>query len=131
MVRSDRARYLPPAFLLLVATFMAWSFFGDEDGQEVPAAGVGAVEALCAATEAAADGDSDAASAIFADRAHEPLHNLAAAVAERDRGVAGRLLETKQGVEARLEQGRPTTFDELIAAAREAAGVVGADPGGC
>lgn len=129
MVRSDRARYLPPALLLLLAAVIAWtSFGGGED--EAPVA-VAAVDGLCAARDAAAGGESEAASAVFADRAHEPLHDLAAAVAVRDRGAAGRLLQAKQEVEAALDQGELAAFDELVAAAREAGGVLGGDPGGC
>ena len=109
---------------------MSWSFFGN-DTNDVPVAGAEAIEGLCAATEAAAEGRDDEVSALFADGAHQQLHDLAAAVAKRDRAMAGRLLEVKQEVEADLQDGRRPTFGPLVATTREAAAILGPDPGAC
>ncbi|MGH9242945.1 MAG: hypothetical protein ACRD29_01230 [Acidimicrobiales bacterium] len=57
------------------------------------------IDALCMAPDA---GDALQARTIFFDRAHEPLHQLAADVGDDDRGIEGRLLEAKQRVEADL-----------------------------
>ena len=57
-----------------------------------------AVAALCTARNAAA-GDPDGAEVTFLDRAHVPLHVIAAAVEDEDRALAGELLEAKQSVE--------------------------------
>lgn len=117
-------------FLLVVAAVMSWSFFGNDPNDD-PVAGAEAIQGLCAATEAAAEGRDDEVSALFADRAHQQLHDLAAAVAKRDRAMAGRLLEVKQEVEADLEDGRRPRFGPLVAAAREAAAILGPSPGDC
>jgi hypothetical protein len=51
--------------------------------------------------------DPQGARAGFYDNAHEPLHELARLVGEVNRARAGRLLETKEAVEADLDAGRP------------------------
>ncbi|MGH2698818.1 MAG: hypothetical protein ACRDJL_06420 [Actinomycetota bacterium] len=63
----------------------------------------GVVDALCEAQEAAGR-DFGQARMVFFDRAHNPLHDIAAAVGEIDRSSAARLLEAKQAVEADFER---------------------------
>ena len=84
----------------------------------------GIVGALCEARDRAVR-DAAEAEAIFLDRAHDGLHDLAREVAEVDRSAAARLLEAKQSVEADIE--RPSSgaslevhLEELIASARRA-----------
>jgi len=60
-----------------------------------------AVAALCTARNQAT-GDPEAAQTTFLDRAHVPLHVIAAAVEDEDRAVSARLLEAKQTVEERF-----------------------------
>ncbi|HZP26597.1 MAG TPA: hypothetical protein VFB90_06075 [Dehalococcoidia bacterium] len=59
-------------------------------------------EGLCQARNLAAQGDLPGASRAFLDRAHLPLHVLAAAVQPRDTAAAGTLLETMFRVETVL-----------------------------
>jgi hypothetical protein len=84
-------------------------------------------EALVALCEALAEVSRDpaAAAAIFYDRAHARLHDLARAVAKADRVGAARLLEAKQAVESDLDGATPRRaldkdLDMLIAATRRA-----------
>jgi len=83
----------------------------------------GVVDALCEAKDEAPR-DPEAARTTFFDRAHDPLHDIAAAVEEVDRSSAARLLEAKQAVEADLEaMGTPelaSDLGRLIAATRDA-----------
>lgn len=74
----------------------------DGDGQSTADADrFGAVYlALCDSETALAESDVARAGALFADRAHQPLHELAAEVGIDDRSAAARLLEAKQVVEA-------------------------------
>lgn len=69
-----------------------------------------AVTAICTARNEAPT-DPDAAEVAFLDRAHIPLHVIAAAVEDEDRALAGRLLEAKQAVEE--EFAGKTDPDEL------------------
>lgn len=73
---------------------------------------------VCEAAEAAA-GDVEAAEAIFFDRAHDSLHELAATLDDTDRVSAARLLEAKQDVEAELDGAvrREIVRDHLVALA--------------
>lgn len=72
-------------------------------GARVPAAEViAAVDALCRATEQSS-ADRAAAASAFTDRAHDRLHDLAAALEGVDRSAAARLLVAKQRVEAALD----------------------------
>jgi hypothetical protein len=72
-------------------------------GERVPVTQLrGVVEALCEVEDEAAR-DPEEARTIFFDRAHDPLHDIAAAAEEVDRSSAARLLEAKQAVEADLE----------------------------
>ena len=61
-------------------------------------------KAVCETVDLAGAGSEglDRARRSFVDRAHEPLHELAAALDTVDRGAAARLLEAKQRVEADL-----------------------------
>lgn len=84
---------------------------------------VGAMAGMCTARNEVEDPDK--AQATFLDRAHIPLHVIAAAVEDEDRDLSGRLLEVKQGVEEEfagkadpkeLEQG----LNDLIEVSAEA-----------
>ena len=82
------------------------------------------VTALCEARDDIGR-DAGATEAIFFDRAHDRLHDLARDAAELDRSVAARLLEAKQNVEADLDEApsrRVLTddFDALIDSTRRA-----------
>ena len=88
-----------------------------------------AARGLCDAVAEAAGGDAAAARAAFFDGAHQPLHELAAETAERDRAVAARLLEAKQAVEAALDDTNgdlERAFDQLVAATTDALGAIDA-----
>lgn len=82
----------------------------------------GLLPALCRARGA----PFDEVRGAFLDEAHAPLHVLADDVASEDRGAAADLLEAKQAVESRLEQGPAGAaplqrdLDELIDATVEA-----------
>lgn len=85
-------------------------------------------DGVCQALKDTRAGRSAAARQAFVDRAHVPLHNLAAATARRDRQAAARLLEAKQRVEQDFEDdGGLLTADlqELGTAADAAIGIVG------
>lgn len=58
---------------------------------------VGAIAAMCSTRDGVDDPQS--AQVTFLDRAHIPLHVMAAAVEDEDRALSGRLLEAKQAVE--------------------------------
>ncbi len=58
-----------------------------------------AVEGLCLA-RSQADTDPKSVRATFYDRPHEALHTLARTLESLDRGLAARLLEAKEAVEA-------------------------------
>ena len=67
--------------------------------------------------------DPDAVRNVFFDRAHQPLHELAAETSRHDRATAARLLEAKQAVEADLDspdRSLDTDLDELLDAASDA-----------
>ncbi|HEX2064101.1 MAG TPA: hypothetical protein VHE80_06740, partial [Acidimicrobiales bacterium] len=99
--------------LLLVGTGVAlWYGLKDDrdaGSRHVEASGdyARAYAGLCTARSAARSGEVASAGNAFSDRAHQPLHELAARAAERDRAAAGRLLEAKQAVEGDLAQGSP------------------------
>ncbi len=65
---------------------------------------------------AAIDGDPSLASTLFFDRAHDRLHELAAAVSDIDRSIEARLLEAKQRVEADLSIDRAPDLAAHLAA---------------
>ena len=72
-------------------------------GQDYPVGDLtDAVTAMCEASAAARDGEVPEARTIFIDRAHVPLHVIAAAVEDDDRQQAAALLEAKQLVETSI-----------------------------
>ena len=92
---------------------------------------------VCRALGAAKAGDSDRARTIFDDEAHGPVHDLSTQVDDEDRGLAGRLLEAKQAVEAAVK-GSGDDSDELRQALERLAAVtadavteVEGEPGPC
>jgi hypothetical protein len=95
-----------------------------------------AVEGLCEAETLAAGGLQGEAQQVFQDQSHAYLHELAAQLQERDRDLAGQLLEAKQEVEvALLERSDPETLAIRIGALRavveSAVAVVGLTNVGC
>jgi hypothetical protein len=95
-----------------------------------------AVEGLCEAETLAAGGLQDEAQQVFQDQSHAYLHELAAQLQERDRDLAGQLLEAKQEVEvALLEMSDPETLAIRIGALRaiveSAVAVLGLTNVGC
>ncbi len=107
----------------VAASALALTGCGEDPGSaptattEIP----GVIDALCAARDA---GDSDRARTISFDRAHDPLHELAADLSDEDRGTEARLLEAKQRVEADLTSDASPDLvddlDELITATADA-----------
>lgn len=84
-------------------------------------------EALCRATEAQ---DTTTAVEVWDADVHQPLHELADAVGEADREVAGRLLEAKFAVESAIAGDAPHALlqerlQTLIDHARDALGRLG------
>lgn len=90
--------------------------------------------ALC---DAAAAETAEEAAGYFYGSAHRPLHELAAAVADRDRQRAARLLEAKRAVEDALPDGSgagadwPARLDDLEEATRAALEVMGSPAPPC
>jgi len=81
------------------------------------------VGALCESLSLAPS-DPGAAGTVFADRAHERLHDLARELEPEDRALTGQLLEAKQAVEADLDAaGIPQDTAELAADLRRLADV--------
>jgi hypothetical protein len=104
-------------------------------GERVPVTHLrGVVEALCEASDEAAR-DAEAARRIFFDRAHDPLHDIAAAAEKVDRSSAARLLEAKQAVEADLEATAApeltSDLGRLIVATRDALEDLSVSTEGC
>ena len=88
----------------------------------------GAITALCTAREAAAD-DPDEAEEQFLNRAHIPLHVIAAAVQDENASQASRLLEAKTTIEEEFVGDRDPEaleghFTELIEATADALGTL-------
>lgn len=73
------------------------------DDEASPSPATAAHDGLCQALQAADAGDEKTARAVFFDRSHDGLHDLAARAAEIDRSLAADLLEAKQDVEALLD----------------------------
>lgn len=95
-----------------------------------------AVEGLCEAETLAAGGLQSEARRVFQNQSHAYLHELAAQLEERDRVLAGQLLEAKQEVEVALQGGSdPETLALRIGALRavveSAVTVVGLQNVGC
>lgn len=111
---------------------------GSDDQASSPTAGASfasARDGVCQAADAARQGDPAGARAAFFDRAHQTLHELAAAAQERDRATAARLLEAKERVETGLERSSPTLAADLdvlaVTTGRAIATAGGRDPGPC
>ncbi|MDP9440883.1 MAG: hypothetical protein M3P34_01605 [Actinomycetota bacterium] len=113
---------------LVVAVAGGPGCFGDGGGDS--ASGFTPVhEGVCAALEAARSGDQAGAQRGFAD-AHGGLHDLAAAVEEKDRAATARLLEAKQRVEAALRSpGSAPPAAELEALSGAVRGAIRANRG--
>lgn len=79
---------------------------------------------VCDAVAASIEGGDTRA--VFYDRAHDGLHDLAADTAAKDRAVAGQVLRSKERVEALLDSSaQPTAaLRELAEATAAAAEVV-------
>lgn len=92
-------------------------------------------DGLCAAAARARGGDPSGARTLFFERAHQPLHELAAAAQEEDPAVAARLLEAKAQVEASLEPPHDRLADNLDVLAQAVGRAMwsagGNDPGPC
>lgn len=89
---------------------------------------------VCHALERARLGDPAGARRTFFNRAHAPLHQLAAEVAGSNRPRATRLLEAKESVEAEVDSSLDLAshLDRLAAATRAAMAAVGqAEPKPC
>lgn len=90
---------------------------------------------VCQAQAEAEAGRTSAAALAFVDRAHQPLHGLAAATAELDRALAAELLEQKNRVEQDLDGPLDRLAVDLADLAtltgRAVAVVDGRDPGRC
>jgi hypothetical protein len=104
-------------------------------GERVPVTQLrGVVEALCEAKDEAPRHPEEARTTFF-DRAHDSLHDIAAASGEVARSSAARLLEAKQAVEADLEaMGTPelaSDLGRLIAATRDALKDLSVSTEGC
>ena len=114
------------------------AFAGSDDGPSGPGDGpsfTAARDGLCQAADAARSGDALAARAVFFDRSHQPLHELAAAAQERDRAATARLLEAKERVESGLDRPGTTLAQDLetlaVATGRAMAATGARDPGPC
>ena len=89
---------------------------GDDDGRTAEDK---VVAGVCAALDAS-EGGGDAR-AVFYDRAHEGLHELAADTSSEDRRVAATLLRSKERVEALLDGASRTETTGALRALGEAA----------
>ncbi len=125
-------RFLAAGLLLLAAACSSSGASGSADPLDEAVAG------LCEATTLAEDGDVAAAAAVFQDRSHEYLHELADQLSDQDRAATARLLEAKQRVEAAFadsETADPAETANLLrdlqAALSEAATAASLDPPGC
>ena len=129
---SRRTAHTRSMATILIAVMSSAAACGGDSNPTGPyqAAALG----LCEASMKAETNDVDAAGVEFYDTAHQPLHDLAAEVAEVDRALAARLLEAKEAVESGLET-RETelgeSFRALVAAADEALTATGHSPSPC
>jgi len=132
-------RAIEPFLVVLALLLAACGGDADEPAPSPTAAAVdreatdGAVLALC---ELAGVDGVEEADAIFHDRAHETLHEIADAAEDVDRPAAGDLLAAKQVVEADLlESELPATFSADVVALIDATGValgaLGLEPAAC
>lgn len=96
--------------------------------------GSDARETLAALCELRGSTGPSAAEALFFDRAHERLHEIAAAVEQVDRAAAGRLLEAKERVEAgigTLPHSFASNMEGLLEATRAGLAELGLPSPGC
>jgi hypothetical protein len=93
---------------LVAALLVAVAGCGGSDGPDPNATLVDAHAALC---EAAAE--PARARALFFDRAHDALHEVARRVEESERPLAAQLLEAKEVVESDLTATRQARPDDL------------------
>ena len=117
--------------VLLLLALVACEADSAGGGAEANAESRRLVGAMCAAVEAARDGDVDEARDIFENN-HAGLHALADELSETDRQRAGELLRAKQEVESVLGKASGDRLAELlrdlaVATARAAGG----DPPTC
>lgn len=91
-------------------------------------------DALCVASNAASEGDLEAARTTF-DDVHTELHAYVAAVSDRDRQAAGEVLRAKERVESLLRRDDGQAVDErleelsaAVSAAASAASVATSSP---
>lgn len=95
----------------------------------------GAYSDLCR-VRSLSETDVEEATDLFYGRVHSPLHDIARAAGEVDRGVAARLLEAKNDVERALNQGAsgPDTaaaLDRLLPRTEQALRSVRVTPSTC
>jgi hypothetical protein len=105
--RPDLLRWLPPGLIVLGGALL-WLAATDAPagGHDAsPTSFAATAVALCDARRALPD-DREAAVRAFQDRAHDPLHSLAADTA-LDRALAADLLRAKERVEAAIAAGEP------------------------
>lgn len=93
----------------------------NSDGDRPPAPYESLYQGLCTARARATEPAS--ARAVFFDRAHQQLHELASEATPKDRAASARLLEAKEAVERDLASADPALaddLDQLLDAARAA-----------
>lgn len=105
------------ALIALTVATAACGVEASEDPYVTSAAG------LCEAAGAADRSDFGQAEETFYDTVHQPLHDLAAAVAQVDRAIAAVLLEAKESVESGFDNDDPGlagSLQRLVAATDDA-----------
>ncbi len=117
------------AVMFLALIFTSCGDGGTADDPYSPAAA-----GLCEATAETQAGNGDEARRLFYDIVHQPLHDLAAEIAQVDRTLAARLLEAKESVEFALDNDRAAlaeSFQVLVGAADAAMAATGHNPVPC
>ena len=84
---------------------------------------------LCASLLAANSGDAQQAKNDFYDTAHQRLHELASETIAVDRQAAATMLQSKERVEADLENSSPKLSTDMIALISATATAIGATGG--
>ncbi|HSH61809.1 MAG TPA: hypothetical protein VK988_19620 [Acidimicrobiales bacterium] len=120
---SSTAGLILAASVALSAVALVIARPGRGNHDEVPRTAVSSdpyapiLPGLCSAQAAARSGDVAAASRIFTDTVHGPLHDVAEEAAASDRAAAARLLKAKQAVELGLERSGtdPVTLGSQLA----------------
>jgi hypothetical protein len=120
----------PLTSALLALALLGSACGGSGEGAEpspLPSGSLGPVrpeaadQAILGLCGIAGDTERDEAATIFADRSHQTLHVIAAAVQAVDRAVAAELLEAKQVVEADLtEPVLPDGFSDHVSSLLDA-----------